>query len=652
MMKKGMLLLLLAAVMVGGLMGQDSPVLMTIGDEKVSLEEFERIFRKNNSETSLNRQTPEEYLELYINFKLKVKEAESLGMDTTAKFLNELEGYRRQLAKPYLVDEEDKEKMMKEAYAWSKYDIKASHILIRLPESPVPEDTLAAYEKMMVIRSRILGGEDFESVARATSEDESVRQNGGNLNYFTVFSMVYPFERVAFNTPVGQLSMPFRTDYGYHILMVHDKRPARGQVKVAHIFVRTPRGMNEEGKLMAYQKVQMVFDSLKMGEDFGELARHHSEDPASAREGGSIPWFGTGRMISEFEDACFAIEKKGEYSLPFKTFYGWHIVKLIDKQGIGTYEEMKPELQQKINGGGRMNIRTERFVQKLQKEYGFSAYPEALAPIYQAVDSTLLVGQWKSGTLKELDSELMKIGDHVVETGEFVRYLETKQNSGKSINPMAYVDMLYKEFTSETVMGYEESRLPEKYPEFRYIYEEYHDGILLFDIMDQKIWTRAVADSAGLESYHKEHRKDYMWEERTEAYLVSTTGEVDMAGVRSVYKKIMKGKLDQEDLNEKYCSMDTVPCITLSYLLVEEGVSDMVDARNGTTGPGPVTENGDKQNFVIVKGVRSPQAKKLDDARGQVTSDYQEFLESEWIMSLKEKYPVSVDRNLLANIKI
>jgi peptidyl-prolyl cis-trans isomerase SurA len=325
---------------------------------------------------------------------------------------------------------------------------------------------------------------------------------------------------------------------------------------------------------------------------------------------------------------------------------------LIDKQGIGTYEEMKPELQQKINGGGRMNIRTERFVQKLQKEYGFSAYPEALAPIYQAVDSTLLVGQWKSGTLKELDSELMKIGDHVVETVEFVRYLETKQNSGKSINPMAYVDMLYKEFTSETVMGYEESRLPEKYPEFRYIYEEYHDGILLFDIMDQKIWTRAVADSAGLESYHKEHRKDYMWEERTEAYLVSTTGEVDMAGLRSVYKKIMKGKLDQEDLNEKYCSMDTVPCITLSYLLVEEGVSDMVDARNGTTGPGPVTENGDKQNFVIVKGVRSPQAKKLDDARGQVTSDYQEFLESEWIMSLKEKYPVSVDRNLLANIKI
>ena len=643
--------MLLAAMMFGGLLGQDSPVLMTIGDEKVSLEEFERIYRKNNNPTSLNRQSAEEYLELFINFKLKVKEAESLGMDTTARFLNELEGYRRQLAKPYLVDEEDKEAMMKEAYEWSKYDIKASHILIRLPDSPVPEDTMAAYEKMMVIRDRILGGEAFETVARATSEDESVRQNGGNLNYFTVLSMVYPFERVAFTTPVGKLSMPFRTDYGYHIMMVYDKRPARGQVKVAHIFIRTPRGMDEEGKLMAYQKVQMVYDSLKMGVDFGELAMHHSEDPASAREGGNIPWFGTGRMISEFEDACFAIENKGDYSMPFKTFYGWHIVKLIDKQGIGTFEEMKPELQQKINGGGRMNIRSERFVQKLQKEYGFTAYPEALVPLYQAVDSTLLVGQWKSGHLKELDSELMKIGDRKVETGEFVSYVETRQNSGKSRNPLAYVDMLYKEFTFETVIAYEESRLSEKYPEFRYIYQEYHDGILLFDIMDQKVWTMAVADSAGLESYHKEHRKEYMWGDRTEAYLLSTNGQVDMAGLRSAYKKILKGKWNQEALNEHYCHNDTVPCITLSYLLVEKGVNEMVDARNGATGPGPVTENGENRTFVIVKGVRSPQAKKLDDARGQVTSDYQEYLEAEWINYLKEKYPVTVDRNLLTKIK-
>ena len=643
--------MLLTVVMVSGLSGQDSPVLMTIGDEKVSLDEFERIYLKNNNSTSLNQQSPEEYLELFINFKLKVKEAKTLGMDTTTRFINELEGYRKQLAKPYLIDEQDKQEMMREAWEWSKYDIRASHILIRLPENPVPADTLAAYKKMMKIRKRILDGEPFETVARATSEDESVRQNGGNLNYFTVFSMVYPFETVAFNTPIGKLSLPFRTDYGYHILLVHDKRAARGQVKVAHIFIRTPGEMNEEGKLMAYQKVQMVYDSLQMGADFGELAMHHSEDPGSARSAGNIPWFGTGRMISEFEDACFAIEKKGDYSKPFKTFYGWHIVKMIDKQGIGTYEEMKPELMQKINGGGRLNIRNDRYVQKLKKEYGFTENLEALGPLYLAVDSTLLMGNWRSGSLKKLDSELMKIGERKVLTGEFVTYVETNQNKGKSSFPMAYVDMLYKEFTSELVIGYEETQLPEKYPEFRYIYEEYHDGILLFDIMDKKVWTKAVADSTGLETYHKAHRKEYMWGERTEAYLVSSTGDVDMAGLRSAYKKIAKGKWDHEALNDRFCNNDTVPCITLSHLLVEEGVNEMVDARNRVAGPGPVTENGAIRSFIIVKGVRSPQPKKLDEARGQITSDYQEYLESEWIESLKEKYPVTVNRHLLTKLK-
>jgi len=650
-MKKSFLLILLAASIVGGLMAQDSPVLMTIGDEEVLLEEFERIYKKNNNASSLSFQSPEEYLELFINFKLKVKEAEALGMDKTAKYLNELEGYRKQLAKPYLVDEEYKEEMMKEAHAWSQYEVKASHILIRLPEDALPEDTLAAYEKIMVIRDRIRGGEEFEKVARATSEDESVRQNGGNLNYFTVFSMVYPFERMAFTTPAGKLSMPFRTSYGYHILKVNDLRAARGQVKVAHIFVRTPRGMDEQGKLKAYEKIHMVYDSLNLGTDFGKLARTHSEDPASAREGGNIPLFGTGRMISEFEDACFALNNKGEYSKPFKTFYGWHIVKLVDKQGIGSFEEMKPELQQKINGGGRMNIRTDRFVTKLKKEYGFMENREALGPLYSAVDSTILTGQWKAGELKDLETELMKIGDRSILTGEFALWVEKKQNLGKSKNPLSYLERLYQDFTSETIMDYEESRLEEKYPEFRYIYKEYHDGILLFDIMDQQVWTKAVSDSTGLENFYREHRKNYMWEERTEAYLVSCTDDTDLSGLRSAYKKILKGKWDEEELNLRYCGNDSLSCITLSYLLVEDGENAMIDARMGQTGPGPVGKNGDAQTFVIIKGRKSPQPKKLEDARGQVTSDYQEYLEAEWINTLKEKYPVSVNEDLLTNIR-
>ncbi|RLD57684.1 MAG: peptidylprolyl isomerase, partial [Bacteroidetes bacterium] len=561
-MKKSLLLIVLAAILATGLLGQESPVLMTIGNEQVSLEEFERIYRKNNNEASLNRQNPEEYLELFVNFKVKVKEAEALGMDTTTKFINELEGYRKQLAKPYLVDEEAKEAMMEEAYEWSKYDILASHILIRLPANPSPEDTLAAYDKIMEIRSRIQRGEAFDVVARATSEDASVHQNGGNLNYFTVFSMVYPFEKVAFNTKVGLLSMPFQTSYGYHILKLVDKRPARGSIKVAHIFIRTPSGISEDQKKEAYGKVQMVYDSLQIGADFGALAMHHSDDRSSAISGGEIPWFGTGRMIPDFEDACFDLEKKGDYSKPFKSFYGWHIVKLIDKKEIGSYEEMKPELQQKIDRSDRSTARSANFISKLKTEYHFSENREALQAIYQAADSTLRLGTWKAGSLKNLNSILMKIGEQEVLTGRFASYVEEKQYHGKARDPRVWVDQLYNSFSDELVIAYEEERLSEKYPEFKYIYQEYHDGILLFDIMDQKVWSMAITDTAGLETFYKEHRKSYMWEERTEAFIVTCSKETDLAGVRSAYKKIAKGKLDQEALNAKYCSSESVDCIT------------------------------------------------------------------------------------------
>jgi peptidyl-prolyl cis-trans isomerase SurA len=650
-MKKSVLLIVLTALLATGLSGQESQVLLTIGDDQITLAEFERIYRKNNNEASLSRQSPEEYLELFINFKIKVKEAEALGMDTTAKFITELEGYRKQLAKPYLVDDKAKERMMKEAYEWSKYDIHASHILIRLPESPSPEDTLAAYEKIMEIRMRIVGGEAFEVVARATSEDASVQQNGGNLNYFTVFSMVYPFEKVAYSMEPGQLSMPFRTNYGYHIIKLIDKRPARGRVKVAHIFIRTPSGISEDQKKEAYEKIQMVYDSLQSGSDFASLAMHNSDDQNSARAGGEMPWFGTGRMIPEFEDPCFELEKKGELTKPFKTFYGWHIVKLIDKKEIGSYEEMKPELQQKIDRSDRNTARTDEFITKLKTEYDFSENRDALDPVYLAVDSTLRLGTWKAGRLKDLDSPLLKIGDQEVLTGSFASYMEEKQYRGKAREPYVWVNELYKSFSDEIVIAYEEARLPEKYPEFRYIYEEYHDGILLFDIMDQKVWSVALVDTTGLEAFYREHRKSYMWDERCDAYIVTCSEGANLAGVRKAYKKISKGKFDQEKLNALYCNNDTLSCITLDHLLVEKGENALIDERFGVSGPGPVIDNEGSSTFVIVKGIRQPEPKKLDEARGQITSDYQESLELKWLNALKEKYPVSINHDLLKSIK-
>jgi len=643
------MILLLAAVIL--LPAQESPVLLTIADEAVTLEEFERIYRKNNNETSLNRQSPEEYLELFINFKLKVMEAESLGMDTTQKFINELEGYRQQLAKPYLADNETREEMMREAYERARYDVNASHILIRLPEGATPDDTLEAYQKITGIRERITGGEDFESVARATSDDASVSRNGGNLGYFTAFSMVYPFETVAYNTPVGGVSQPFRTSFGYHILKVHDRRPARGQVKVAHIFIRTPENMGEREKEEAFEKVQVIHDSLTMGADFARMAGVHSEDPSSARNGGEMPWFGTGRMIPEFEDICFSLDNKGDISKPFKSFFGWHIVQLLDKKGIGSFEEMKPELQEKVNRGDRVQYRNEKFITGLMEEYGFTEFPGALEPLYAAADSSLMQGKWVAGSLGSDDTPLLRIGQRAVPVGEFALFIQASQSRGRARDPKAIVNNLYGQFKQDVVMEYEESRLPEKYPEFRYIYQEYHDGILLFDIMDRNVWSKAVSDSAGLAAFHQAHRNDYMWKERADALLVTCGEGCDLEGLRKASKKIMRGRLDESELNERYCTGDTVPCITLTGLLVEPGENELVDAMQHEPGIGMVT-NGTEgtSSYIILRGIRPPEPKELDDARGQITSDYQNYLEQKWIGQLREKYPVEVNRNLLAGI--
>ncbi|MEZ5071772.1 MAG: peptidylprolyl isomerase [Bacteroidales bacterium] len=651
-MRKLTHMLTLLLLLAHPLRAQEPEVLLRIAGEEVTLDEFERIYRKNNNENSLNRQSPEEYLELYIHFKLKVLEATALGMDTTRKFRNELDGYLAQLAKPYLSDPITKEEMMREAYERSREDVRASHILLRLPADPTPDDTLEAYQRILAIRQRILEGESFEAVARATSDDASVSRNGGDLGYFTVFSMIYPFETVAYESEPGSVSLPFRSNYGYHILRVTDRRPARGQVKVAHIFFRNPETMTEQEKAATLLEVRAVYDSLRTGTDFGELAGRHSDDPSSARAGGEMTWFGTGRMIPEFEDASFGLQQAGQITEPFASAYGWHIVKLLDKKGIGSFEEMKPELQEKINRADRSEVRNERFLAKLRKEHPVEFDPLALSEFESAVDSTLLLGKWDAGNLKNSERVLMRIQDQSFSAGEFARYVEAKQSRQINLGISACLRNLLKEFADGKLLEVEEALLPEKYPEFRDISREYHDGILLFDIMDRMVWSKAATDTMGLESFFRDHRRDYLWGERLEILDVRFTDPSLEPGLMALNKKLRKGKLGQAQLREKLCPGDSIPCVELARLVEEKGKDPGLDrlkegeAGSVTEGPG----NG-MWHYPLLLRTRNPEPKDLDETRGQVISDYQDHLESVWVRELEAKYPVEVHRDLLKNLR-
>jgi len=349
----------------------NNEILLTIHDRKITKAEFERIYRKNNRNSSIiDKKSLEEYLDLFINFKLKVIEAKELGLDITASFIKEFEGYRKQLAKPYLIDNKTNEELISEAYKRIKQEVRASHILIRVDINATPEDTLFAYNKTLNIRERLLEGEPFEIVAKRTSDDPSVKNNGGDLGYFTAFQMPYSFETAAYNTNVSELSMPVTTRFGYHIIKVTDKRVAQGQIKVAHILLTVSQGAKQEEKEKARKKIVDIYEQLKNDEDFGELAKKYSEDPGTAKNGGELPWFGVGRiMVREFENAAFALKKNGDISGPVRTSVGWHIIKRIDKKEIESFDEMKTQLENKISKDERALISKMSFIQKLKREY-------------------------------------------------------------------------------------------------------------------------------------------------------------------------------------------------------------------------------------------------------------------------------------------
>ncbi len=641
--------LLFLTALLSNIFSQD--ILMTIGDKEISLDEFERIYNKNNSSITTNKQTPEEYLDLFINFKLKVIEAENLGMDTTEKFLQEFNSYKDQLAQPYMTDEETKMQLMEEAYERMKWDIHISHILLGMDNQATPEDTLELYEKAIEIRDRIIEGEDFSEVARATSDDPSVRMNGGDLGYFTVFMMVYPFETAAYNLENGEISMPVRTEYGYHILKKHEKRPAVGEVLLSHIFLATPEGSPEQKKEAAKSLAMALGDSIRMGTDFGELAMRHSDDRNSAVKGGELPWRGTGRYFKEFEEKAFALKEPGDITKPFQSFYGWHIIKLLDKKEIGTFDEMKSTLESRVGRGDRDRVKRKKYLDKLKSDYNFSLNEAGYKTLYTMVDSSVFKGEWKiSGNDLGINEPLFTITGKKITLGDFAAHIEKTQRKRNPIPIENYVDMKFNEYLEDFLLKVEKESLPEKYPGYKHILQEYHDGILLFDLMDQKVWTKAVKDTTGLEKFFAEHRTDYMWSERMKALVVTGDSTVNMRKVQRKAKKIASGRWDEDKLNKKFCD-DTTACISVEEVIAEPGKNKHIDALNSTPGTGNIYEEDGNFRFVIATEKLPPMEKELHETRGQVTSDYQDYLEKNWIEELRMKYPVVVNKELLSEIE-
>ncbi len=347
---------------------KSEPVVFSYGTDSVYQSEFERVYSKNNKDSVPDDKAVREYLDLYVNFKLKVKEAYSLQLDTLESFRTELAGYRKQLAQPYLVDKKVTDDLVNEAYDRMQYEVNASHILINCPPEASPEDTLEAYRKAMDIRARLLSGAGFDSLAVKYSDDPSAINSLGNLGYFSVFQMIYPFETGAYQTPVGQLSMPVRSRFGYHIIKVNDKRTNRGEVKIAHIMIRIQTNNTPEEIADLRRKADDIYQRLQKGADFAEMAKQYSDDFPTRNNGGELNWFsGTSNYPMEFKEAAFALKEKGEIAGPVETGYGFHIIRLVDKRPVGTREQLNESLKQRVSRDTRSELNRTAVIERIKK---------------------------------------------------------------------------------------------------------------------------------------------------------------------------------------------------------------------------------------------------------------------------------------------
>lgn len=507
----------------------DDPVLLRIEDSEVTRSEFEKIYRRNNLDLMVNDpKEVDEYLEMYINFRLKVREAKSLGLDTNESFIEELQGYRQQLAQQYLRDREVTEALVREAWERSQYDIRASHLLINLDAYAPPEDTLAVYNKIMELRQRALDGESFAGLATEYSDDTHARDteatgnrpprkgNAGDLGYFSALNMVYPFESAAYNTPVGEISLPVRTSFGYHLVKVANRQPAMGTARVAHIMLMTPDGTEEDELIEKEQQINDLYKSILSGEDFGELAAEYSDDRQSAQRKGELPAFNSNRMVPQFIEAINDLDEPGDISPPVRSDFGWHIIKLIEKTPPPSFDEAYDNLKRRIERDARSQLSETVVIDRLKEEYGFTYDINALRDFYEVVDESIFRSEWDKTEAGGLDKQLISFGSKVMGQQDFAKFLYEKQRNQDAENIASYVYRRYNEFVKEHILAYENERLEEKYPEFKRVMQEYHDGILLFEITDQEVWSRATADSDGLRAFFEANKDRYDAEEMRE----------------------------------------------------------------------------------------------------------------------------------------
>lgn len=653
-MKQLFAILVLALCLTGSIFAQDkNDLLFSVAGNPVTVGEFDYIYSKTNGKNAdYSRKSLEEYLDLYIKFKLKVQKAHDLQLDTIPALKKELAGYRRQLADAYLIDRTVTDKLVLEAYDRIKQDVDISHILVKLPPNASPEDTLAVYKKVLATKRRLSSGAAFEEIARAISEDQSVKRNGGHIGFVTALfpKGLYPLETAAYEAPLNQLIGPIRTEAGYHLLKVHERRPARGEMEAAHILLRT----KDVDEAQAKAQIEKIYQQLENGADFHQLAREYSEDRQTAAEGGHIGFFGINRYEPVFEDAAFALENDGDISPIVKSNLGFHIIKRISRKDIQPFEVEKGRLEAKVSQDPRFETAKEAMLNRIKSDNNFRENEEVLEQFAQMQNDTFLTFRWKAPKAPS-EKLLFSLDDFEVDLGDFTDWLaraspKRLRMGGRNGDVQEAVYTLYEEFVKEKLMEFEEAKLEERYPEFKALMREYREGILLFEATKMLVWDKAGQDTLGLREFYETAKGKYRWGDRvrTSVYEVHNQHQDILDDIRA----FAAGHSPEEVLAKFNTPENTI--VKLKEFTFEKNRNVpppmmAVEWKAGNlSGNNPTRIN--TVNFYKFEEILPPTIKSLKEARGYVVADYQDHLEREWVKELAKEYRVKVNRKVFERL--
>ncbi len=624
------------------------PLLIFPHRDTVTLGEFEYAYQKNNGgyeeAKKHSKDQYKEYVNLYILFKRKVLAAEDAGLDTLAKFQEEYESYARQLSKGYLADNEEKEKMLQEAIERSQEEIAASHILLRISPNARPEDTLKKYNLALAIRDSVLKhGKSFEEMALKYSQDPSVKINKGFLGYFTVFDMVYPFETAAYNTHVGEISMPVRTEYGYHLVFVKDRRPGQSKKRASHIIVRWGPVYEAKTKEEAERRIMDIYDRLEKGESFEELAKKYSDDPRTASRGGDL---GFARLIPEL-DSAKQVTPVGKHSKPFLSPFGYHILKVTDEQKLPEGEALRKLIRNKLTNSGRLKFAEKKYLQTLRKKYHLKYYDENIKALKNASGDKYYNGKFtvdslphkvRNLILAEFDGGSVSVADLFAFKQQQFRFSKMPLEATIRKDLEALLD--------NKLLEYERSLLPSRYPEYKYLLNEYRDGVLLFAVMDKEVWQKALKDTTGLKKFYEAHRDSFQAGERVIWYEFSSS---DKEMLEKLRKKL-------QTVSDPAAYIDTLPKDNEIKNIVAIRLFGEINKGNETAdylyrkGKGYVSDlekEGANYKFKFVLDTKLAGTMSFDEAKARAVTLYQNHLQKEWEKEISKKYPVKINKKAL-----